>query len=605
MAALLSGMPTGAYAGARRTGTQDLAYDYRSLAITSVLNSAEEAVKLADIAERIELLVAGARVLPPSHRDDAIRLLDVCLRHLKDWAASEDSNYRQRRIAPALRNEILSAYAKLNPDRAATLQKEDQATNTPSDIEKSIRPNGGWTGSITQRRATADQSVNIALSIIDTDPKRALTLVVQSVREGIVSNSIPPLFDKLRKSDHLPLLIELQASLSHAVASTFTLDPFSLTCISVLLQSDGQHLSPTTRAGFIRFLVNSLETWARLVKGDDGSGGLDPSYVSSSFTVLFINVRPAIAQYAPEELIKIEILFDQVSPFVPEKTRSRLQALQPEKLPDPRDRLNDILKDANAESRDLRLIGLVAQLLRNESADVEKNLELAAEAVSGLSDTDTKSAFTDLLTITRINSFVKQKKFIEAQRLADSVSSKETRAWALLALSMVAAKADPVLGFELIRTAMKALDAASPSPHKVQLALAAAAMLVKSDPQRAFDTLSVAAKYANSSAAKVDPPTKPPVVFGLDSAIGEMHTKLGVSPEALADLRIDAALSELGRVDWFRANEIADGIREPALRLRLKLEFARTVIAQGDKPNQKQKPTKPISNVGPTITKKP
>jgi hypothetical protein len=284
---------------------------------------------------------------------------------------------------------------------------------------------------------------------------------------------------------------------------------------------------------------------------------------------------------------------DQLGPVVPETTRSRLQAFEPEKLSDPRDRLNDILNDANPEKRDLRLVRLVSELLRNDSVDFQKNLDLASNAISGFSDPDVKSAFTDLLTITRLDALVKQKKFIEAQQLAGSISSEETRAWALLALSTVAAKADRVLGFELISNALKALDKASPSPHKVELALIATAMLAKNDPQRAFDTLSTASRYANSSASKVDPPTKPPIAFGLDAAIGEAHTRLGVFPESLGGLEIDPSLSLLGTTDWFRSQYLADDFREPALRLRLKLQFAAAVLAQESKPRRKKVDPKP------------
>jgi hypothetical protein len=72
----------------------------------------------------------------------------------------------------------------------------------------------------------------------------------------------------------------------------------------------------------------------------------------------------------------------------------------------------------------------------------------------------------------------------------------------------------------------------------------------------------------------VDPPTKPPFAFGLEATIGEAHTRLGVYPESLGEVRIDPALSTLGTTDWFRAEQIANDIREPALRLQLKLRKA-------------------------------
>lgn len=277
-------------------------------------------------------------------------------------------------------------------------------------------------------------------------------------------------------------------------------------------------------------------------------------------------------------------LLNQLSPFVSESTKSRLQAFQHENLSEPRDRLNDILKDPNPERRDLRLVRFISELLHKESSDSQNTLDLASEAIAGFSDSDSKSAFTDLLTITRVNALAKTRKFVEAQRLAGTISSEQTRAWALLALSTVAMKTDRVLGFELIGAALKVLDSASPSPHKVQLALIATAMFAKDDPQRAFDTLSVASRYANSSPAKVDPPAKPPVTFGLEVTIGDAQSRLGVFPETLGELEINPSVSALGTIDWFRSEQIANDIREPALRLRLKLQFAQAMLASNSKP---------------------
>ncbi|MGH9426896.1 MAG: hypothetical protein ACRD2L_11420, partial [Terriglobia bacterium] len=341
-----------------------------------------------------------------------------------------------------------------------------------------------------------------------------------------------------------------------------------------LVQSD-RDMPAAARTAFVAFFMRSLQTLSNLLRDP----GIDAFYIRTVFTMFSLNVRPIILQYSPEQLLMFEQLLDQVAPLVPAETRSRLQAFQPETFSDPRDRLNDILKDPAPEKRDLRLVRLLSELLRSQSEDFQKNLDLASDAIGGFSDPDTKSAYTDLLTITRIDALVKQKNFIEAQRLASSISSEERRAWALLALSTVAAKADRVLGFELISNALKALDAASPSPHKVELALTATAMLAKNDTQRAFDTFSVASRYANSSASKVDPPTKPPVAFGLKVKIGEADGRLGVFPEKLGELKIDPSLSALAITDWFRADQIVNDIRELSLRLQLKLQLAGAVIA--------------------------
>ena len=185
-----------------------------------------------------------------------------------------------------------------------------------------------------------------------------------------------------------------------------------------------------------------------------------------------------------------------------------------------------------------------------------------------------------------MNALVKQKKMIEAQQLAGSLSSEETRAWALLAVATEAAKEDRVLGFESIGKALKALDAASPSPYKFELALLAAAMLARDDSRRAFETLVTAANYANSS--KDASRTKPPFAFGLEAKIGEIETRLGVVPLNLSEVRIDPTLAALATTDWFRADQIVSDIREPSLRLLLRLEFAGAVLAKELKSRKSQ-----------------
>jgi hypothetical protein len=230
---------------------------------------------------------------------------------------------------------------------------------------------------------------------------------------------------------------------------------------------------------------------------------------------------------------------------------------------------------------------------RREIQSLEKTVSSAA-AVNLKSFNSWHSHFNErrtaaeVLTITRVNALVKQKKIIEAQQRAESISSDETRAWALLAVATAAAKEDKVLGFESISKALKALNAASPSPHKAELALLATAMLVKDDSRRAFETLAVAVKYANSSEPKDSAQARPAFAFGLETRIGEMQTRLGVVPLSLSEIRIDPTLSALAATDWFRADQIVSDIREPSLRLPLKLQFAGAVLAKELKSKKSQ-----------------
>jgi hypothetical protein len=563
-------------------------YDYYSLALTSISNSARDASKLPDIPQRVNLLLYAARILAPSQPDEATRLLDVALRDLKQWASEDKASWYQRHTAATLRNEVLALLMRVNAEKASILQTESQADEA-SDTQTAIAPlkSNKWSTQFIDRRTIADQSAKLALSLVDSEPEKALALAVQSVQGGTVSGGLIEIVEKLIHDGNRPVLKKLEIGIGGVLAASFTLDPISLSYSGAFLQTD-KDMPSVTRRDFISFFMRSVQLWSELVREASASGGLNSSYINATFTVFTLGVRPSLLMYAPEQSAVFDSVLDQLGALVPETTRSRLQAFQPEKLSDPRDRLNDILKDPNPGKRDLRLNRLVSELLRHESGDFQKNLELASDAISGFSDPDAKSAYTDLLTITRIDELVKEKKFIEAQQFAGSISSEEVRAWALLALSSVAAKSDRVLGFELISNALKALEKASPSPHKVELALMATAMLAKSDTQRAFETLSTASKYANSSTAKVDPPTKQPFAFGLDATIGEAHTRLGVFPESLGELKFDPSLASLATTDWFRADQIASDIREPALRLQLKLQLAGAILAQESKPKRKE-----------------
>jgi len=541
------------------------------------------------VPQRVKLLINAARILPASQHDDAVRLLEVALRDVKEWGYEDKASWYQRHTAATLRNEVLALYARVDPEKATAQQKEFQAEveSTASNTGATSLKTDKWFTQFSNRRTTVDQAAKIALSLAETDPDKALALIIQSLQGGIVSDVLIEIVQKLAANGNRAFLTKLEIGIGEALAANVTLDPFSLSYSSALLQAD-KDMPAVTRSAFVSFFMGSLQSWSNLVRDASGNGGLDSSYINIAFTVFSTSVRPALLQYARVQLPLFDSIMDQVAPFVPEKTKSQVKAFQPETFSDPRDRLNDILKDPAPEKRDLRLVRLVSELLRNESGDFQKNLDLALDAISGFTDPDAKSAFTDLLTITRINVLVKQKKFIEAQQLAGSISSVETRAWALLALSRVAANADRVLGFELISNALKALDTASPSPHKVELAMMATAMLAKNDPQRAFDTLSNVSRYANSSASKVDPPTKPPFAFGLKAAIGEAHTELGVFPESLSELKVDPPLSILATTDWFRANQIVNDICEPSLRLQLKLQLAGAVLAQESKRKRKE-----------------
>ena len=559
-------------------------HDYYALAMSSIEDITAEASKLPDIPQRVKVLIEAAKILRAAKKEEAVRLLELVLRDLKEWGSADDASWQQRNMSATLRNEALAVYALVDSEKALIRQKEfqslEESTAGNSTTAVHLKSFSSWRARFSEKQAAADQLAKVALSLIDTEPERAFGLVVQSLHDGTVSGALYYIVEKLMQNGNRALLDRLENKIGQVLATNITLDPYSLSSAGVLgLDKD---MPQAAKNAFASFFMRSLQAWVMVVK----EPGIDMYYIISGFNAFSDLIRHLIAQSAPDQLLEFDLLLDQMAAFVPEKKRDLIKRVQPETFSDPKERLSDILRDQDARRRDLRLIRLVSELLRNESEDSEKRFDLAADAINGFSDPDAKSAYTDLLTITRVNALVKQKKMIEAQQLAGSIPSEETRAWALLAVATEAAKEDRVLGFESISKALKALDAASPSPYKAELALLAAAMLVKDDSRRAFETLVAAAKYANSS--KDTSRTKPPFAFGLEAKIGEIDTRLGVVPLNLSEVRIDPTLSGLATIDWFRADQIVRDIREPSLRLLLKLEFAGVVLAKELKSRKSQ-----------------
>ena len=572
----------------RRVARAD--YDYYALALTSISDAAAEAAKLPDIPQRATLLIEAAKILGPANRDEAVRHLDFVLRDLKEWSSADSASWRQRDIAATLRNEALAVYATVDSEKALVRRKEFQPADAGNSTSLNFKTDS-WRAHFSDRRTAADQAAKVALSLIDTEPDKALRLVGQSVQGGTVSGVVFEIVEKLIQNGNRSLLDRLENKIAEVLSANVSLDPSSLVTASTagLLDKD---MPQAARNAFAGFLMRSLQSWVMVVK----EPGIDSYYIIDGYRAFSGNIRYLISQYAPEQLPEFDLLLDQTTSLVPEKMRSLVQTVAPETFTEPKQQLDEILKDAVADRRDRRLIRFVSELLRNQSEDSEKTFDLAAEAISAFSNTELKSAYTDLLTIARVDELVRQKKFIDAQQLAGLLSSEETRAWALLAVATAAHKEDKVLGFESITKALKTLDAASPGPYKTELALLAASMLAKNDSRRAFETLSVAVRYANSSEPKSSSKTKPPVAFGLNARIGETQTRLGVVPLNLSEIKINPTLSTLAATDWFRADQVVSGVREPSLRLLLKLQFAGAVLTKALKSKKSQAaPTKALN----------
>ena len=226
---------------AAQTKSTSPPYDYYALALSSILNSSRDASKVADIPQRVTLLLSAAKTMEQTEPDEARRLLDAGLDHLKQWMSEDEVGY-QRHTGGVLRNEILAVYARLDPEKTTSLQKEFQ-TEAESDADKTkvaSKEKKSWFTEFMVRRNIADQSAQIARSLVDTNPDKALSLIVQSLQGGTISNVLIEIVEKLIQSGNRALLNRLEISAAQVVASSVTLDPSDLGYASAFIQLDKQ-----------------------------------------------------------------------------------------------------------------------------------------------------------------------------------------------------------------------------------------------------------------------------------------------------------------------------------------------------------------------------
>jgi hypothetical protein len=594
MFSLISGAASLRAQSKRSTGgvTAPEGYDYKSLAIDSILVCGREAAKLPDMEQRIPLMVKAAELLPASNRVDAIRLLETALSDLGEWGSSEKSSSFRRFRSAQLRDSALAAYAKLDSEKAQVVGKRYlPEPKSDSETHKPLK-GSNWFQEQSSNREGPDQISKIALSILDSEPERASVLAIKSVQTGIVTLGLLSIVDRLKQGGRRSFLNKMEEEIGRTLAGSATQDPSSLAFAASLIQTDTE-MPLVARAGLIQFTMNSVQSWVDLIISESKNGGVDPSYISIGFVQIGLSVKPAMAKYSPEDAVMLDLLLEKVSTFVPEKMKSMM--MPPETISNLADRLVDILREQNPERRDRRLRRLILDALRaGEPEGTQPNLEVASDAVMHIGDERLKNALADLIIVAKVNSLAKGGSIVDAERLASSISSKETRAWALLALSAIIAKQDQFLQLQLINNGMKAVDTASPTPRRVELAFMGAGMMVSREPERAFELLSTCAKYANSISSGLEGMSNEiSKTIHYESSIGNLRAMLTRDPQGLNEIEIDNSFAVLGRSDWFRSQQLTDQFNDLALRLKLKLLFAGAVISAKPKPDVEGKHLSP------------
>ncbi len=554
-------------------------YDYKSLALSSIRESVPEAKKLTDINHKVRFLIEASSLLADSNKNEAMEALDLALAEIKEWESKADDTQSRKYVASYRRDQVIAQYLKLNPEKANQLLAEDKSNSPEIDLKPSQKETS-WRTNLNERRNASYKATTLATQLLESDPERAITLLAESVRGGILTSELWNILLQLRSRRSLLLSAQerIVTSLSNAVA----LDNLSIQTAAFLAWDED--MLPPVRANLIQFLLRSLEAAVHLANVTASEGGGDPGISDSVFVAFSTTARPVIQRHDPNSIGRVDVLLEQLAPRVSTRIRDMIKRNDIVEPADLKERLDEIKREADPDKRDFRLLRLIMHILQLDELDNEERI--LKEALREVTDEKLEMLLNDFAALDRVSRLTKAQKITDAVKATEQVTNANLRAWALLAISSVVVASDRFQAMTLVNAAMKSLDSAPPTPRRVEIALIAVAVTSKTDPNRAIEILSLVPKYANAVENKDDSSRNTLSAISYEVSIGELKIKPSQLPAELSDIAFDPSIRLLAKRDWFGLKAIANSVKDPVLSLSFKLELAKGVLKDPGKPSQ-------------------
>ncbi len=554
-------------------------YDYKSLALSSIRESVPEAKKLTDINHKVRFLIEASSLLADSNKNEAMEALDLALVEINDWESQAHPPQSRKYVASYRRDQIIAQYLKLNPEKANQLLAEDKSNSPEIDLKPSQKETS-WRTNLNERRNASYKATTLATQLLESDPERAITLLAESVRGGILTSELWNILLQLRSRRSLLLSAQerIVTSLSNAVA----LDNLSIQTAAFLAWDED--MLPPVRANLIQFLLRSLEAAVHLANVTASEGGGDPGISDSVFVAFSTTARPVIQRHDPNSIGRVDVLLEQLAPRVSTRIRDMIKRNDIVEPADLKERLDEIKREADPDKRDFRLLRLIMHILQLDELDNEERI--LKEALREVTDEKLEMLLNDFAALDRVSRLTKAQKITDAVKATEQVTNANLRAWALLAISSVVVASDRFQAMTLVNAAMKSLDSAPPTPRRVEIALIAVAVTSKTDPNRAIEILSLVPKYANAVENKDDSSRNTLSAISYEVSIGELKIKPSQLPAELSDIAFDPSIRLLAKRDWFGLKAIANSVKDPVLSLSFKLELAKGVLKDPGKPSQ-------------------
>ncbi|MFL6229001.1 MAG: hypothetical protein ACJ741_09490 [Pyrinomonadaceae bacterium] len=541
----------------------------------------QEASSLTSPVESIQIQLEATRLLAREHPQEALRVLNLALKEVRDCPDSWKSKEKQSKSFQllSLRGDILSLYTKIDRQQADKLLKAlPDCSAKADDSQKNEHADNpvNW-----DARHRADELVKVGMIKLGQNPAEGISMILSSDSStGKVSGEISEAVSKLRAAGSDSVVNEIEDKLVEIVSSQTSSDAFNQEAVTTLIAVDPR-MSPAVRQALISYLLRGLEGFVTAIKESKVSGQplqVDYDNLGYLYGEYLREIRRVIEKCAPDRLEYVDAALQQIAAVLPEEWLDAASRMPLRLTPEQASReLERTLEIKDTERRDSRLANFSLRALAGFYTK-ERRLDLAASALDAIHDSELKAIIRDYYLMTEIRIKVEEENGASAIEKAGMVSNPLWRAWTLMAVGYALTK-QPGDTVQLYESAAQTLEKCPPTLRRVEVAFKLAELWGERDPLRAFEVLSRAVIYAN----QIKQPDLSPLfekyhLPGSYAVIGKLDLQPAIELAGAGELRIGDGVKKVTQLDWTQTEYLSRKIQEVPLRLHFQLKMCEAAL---------------------------
>jgi len=530
-------------------------------ALDLVLQVGQQSAELVDIRQKLYIEIGTSEMLWPHDDKMALQLLD------RSWRDTFSDKIDNEYFRDSIRKRIIEIAARKDPARAAKWRKEITKEKPDDDTTPSDSPPA-------TDRQKADVTVRTALSIVKNDPEQAVAVALTSLQStNTISAELRPLSDELAASDRGDLVRKLYLGVEAYVRDRTTNDPLDICAVISLLF--GSSATAEDRSVLLQFLLTSVRQIVILQNSPQPVGKQSPDDLIGIYRIYALVLRPFVQQFMPVDMAILDATLDDLESLIPSDALSDplLSRLTIDK------QIENAEKTIGSKERDKRLCKIASFLLSRRMREKADSLSTTGKIADRLSDMDLKATLRDYIKLAQIEIAVEKKTEVDTDKLINTISRSEIRAWALMGLAGV--EKSPQIAQAFLEDASTALLKSGPSNYKLQLALDLASSMLRFNKTTTLDYFDNAidiSRHLKDDSAKKDDRS---LLF--TSSIGDLNFEDSDLDITVGQISVPSQLGQLSKNNWGISTSSASRAQPLYLKLQIEMILAGSILSSDGK----------------------